>query len=110
MTYHLEKLSIHAFRQLRDVTFHDLGRVNLLVGVNNSGKTSVLEAIAAHCRPLDPLKWIAIARQREVRSSREPDLDSLRWLFPQHQAESDDPYYQGEIRISGYGSYANLEN
>ncbi len=109
MTHQLDNLNIHAFRQLRHVELRNLGRVNLLVGVNNSGKTSVLEAIAAHCRPLDPLEWIAIARQREVKSSREPALDAVRWLFPQHGAEPEDPYYQGQVRIEGSGRYQNLE-
>ena len=109
MTHQLDSLSIHAFRQLKQVELHDLGRVNLLVGVNNSGKTSVLEAIAAHCQPLDPLEWIAIARQREVKSSREPALDAVRWLFPQQGAEPEDPYYQGQVRIEGSGIYPNLE-
>jgi len=109
MTHQLDNLNIHAFRRLKRIELHKLGRVNLLVGLNNSGKTSVLEAIAAHCRPLDPLEWIAIARQREVKSSREPALDAVRWLFPQHGAEPEDPYYQGQVRIEGSGRYANLE-
>jgi hypothetical protein len=109
MTHQLESLNIHAFRQLKHVELRDLGRVNLLVGVNNSGKTSVLEAIAAHCRPLDPLEWIALARQREVKSSREPALDAVRWLFPQQGAEPEDPYYRGQVHIEGSGSYPNLD-
>lgn len=109
MSHQIDKLRIHAFRQLQNVELNCLGRINLFVGVNNSGKTSVLEAIAAHCRPLDPLGWIALARQREVKSSREPVLDSVRWLFPQTGAEPDDPYYHGEIRIEGSGKFPNLE-
>lgn len=46
-------LKICAFRQLKNVSLQQLGRVNLLVGVNNSGKTTVLEAISTYCRPLD---------------------------------------------------------
>lgn len=109
MPNHIENLKIDAFRQLRQLEFQECCRVNLLVGVNNSGKTSVLEAIAAHCRPLDPMGWIAIARQREVKSSREPILDALRWLFPQQEADSTDPYYEGRVRIESSGLYPNLE-
>lgn len=38
-------IHISGYRALTDFTLHDLGRINLLVGTNNSGKTSVLECI-----------------------------------------------------------------
>lgn len=40
-----DEIQIKGFRGLRDFTLKPLGRVNLLVGMNNSGKTSILEAI-----------------------------------------------------------------
>ena len=40
----LKNLTIENFRGLERFTLSDLGRVNLLVGTNNSGKTTVLEA------------------------------------------------------------------
>jgi len=45
-----------------------LARINLLVGGNNSGKTSVLEALAVYSSPLDVAEWSSIARTREVRN------------------------------------------
>jgi predicted ATP-dependent endonuclease of OLD family len=41
----ITNLEIHNFRGLKDVTLRDLRRVNLLVGGNDTGKTSVLEAL-----------------------------------------------------------------
>lgn len=41
----LRDLTIDGFRGCKHFEMRDLGRVNLLVGINNSGKTSVLEAI-----------------------------------------------------------------
>jgi AAA15 family ATPase/GTPase len=41
----LESLRIQNFRTFRDLTIDRLGRVNLVVGKNNVGKTSLLEAI-----------------------------------------------------------------
>jgi len=41
-----ESIRIQNFRGLKDLTIENLGRVNLLVGANNVGKTSVLEAIS----------------------------------------------------------------
>ncbi len=41
----LHSLEIRNYRNLRHLTIEKLGRVNLLVGKNNTGKTSVLEAV-----------------------------------------------------------------
>ena len=41
----LKQLKIENFRCFKSFELNHLGRVNLLVGKNNSGKTSVLEAI-----------------------------------------------------------------
>lgn len=41
----LQSLEIRNYRNLRHLTIEKLGRVNLLVGKNNTGKTSVLEAV-----------------------------------------------------------------
>ena len=41
----LQKLIIKNFRCFQDFELQQLGRINLLVGENNSGKTSILEAI-----------------------------------------------------------------
>ncbi|SOD94925.1 AAA family ATPase [Spirosoma fluviale] len=44
----LRSLEIQNYRNLRHLTIEKLGRVNLLVGKNNTGKTSVLEAVAIY--------------------------------------------------------------
>jgi AAA15 family ATPase/GTPase len=41
----IKQLSIQNFRGIESVEFKDLGRVNLIIGGNNTGKTSVLEAL-----------------------------------------------------------------
>src|SRR5262245_27193944 len=42
----IRELTLKNFRAFRELHLTGLGRVNLLVGANNSGKTSVLEAVA----------------------------------------------------------------
>jgi len=101
----LTNFTIHAFRQLRDLNLQDLGKVNLLIGGNSSGKTSVLESIALFCRPLDSLELINTARRREIKSSRESLLDGVRWLFPQRDADPLDPYFGGEVAFAGTGLF-----
>ena len=41
----IENLTISSFRGIRNLTVEKLGPINLIVGDNNSGKTSVLEAL-----------------------------------------------------------------
>ncbi|NEO55827.1 MAG: AAA family ATPase [Okeania sp. SIO3B5] len=106
----IDNLTIHRFRGLRDLTLEDLGQINLLVGVNNSGKTSVLEAISTYCNPLDPLEWINTAWRREIKFSRKSKLESLKWLFPQNSENNPDDFYQGETFVSGSGNFGVVES
>jgi len=104
----LENITIHQFRGLRDLELKDLGHINLLVGINNSGKTSVLEALSIYCHPLDIRVWLSTARQREqeYRISRTPSLDALQWLFEHDSLSDREKLKTGTISISGSGSFA----
>jgi AAA15 family ATPase/GTPase len=86
MTKSLESLTIHQFRGLRDLEFKDLGQINLLVGVNNSGKTSVLEALNIYCHPFDVRTWLNTALQRDQENVAARNylhsIDALQWFFP----------------------------
>src|SRR5882757_8639803 len=85
----LDDFVIGRFRGLNDLSLRQLGMINLLVGGNNSGKTSVLEALAVFSSPLDIATWSVIARNREVRnvpavmSAGLSAVEAVRWLFPQ---------------------------
>ncbi|MDE5097180.1 MAG: ATPase, partial [Trichodesmium sp. St16_bin4-tuft] len=106
----IDNLTIHHFRGIRDLTLENLGQINLLVGVNNSGKTSVLEAIYTYCNPLEPLAWLNTAWRREIKSSRKSKLESLKWLFPQNIHNNSDSFYQGETWVSGNSIFGFLES
>ena len=62
----LTKLNITAHRGLRGVSFQDLQALSLFVGPNNSGKSSILEAVALILRPFDPAQWVQVARNRDL--------------------------------------------
>jgi AAA ATPase domain len=47
----LPNLEIQGFRAFRKLKIERLGRVNLIVGKNNVGKTSVLEALRLYANP-----------------------------------------------------------
>lgn len=89
----IETFHVGSFRGLEDVTLENAGQINLIVGGNNSGKTSLLEALAVYASPTDIGEWANIARMREVRAFINPKrdtglsaVDALRWLFPQRQS------------------------
>lgn len=65
MARHLSYLNIDTFRGIMDLELKDLGDVNILVGANNSGKTSVLEAIMLLGAPDDFSNILGISRLRE---------------------------------------------
>lgn len=75
----LTSLNIEAYRSLRNVKLDELRSVNLLVGGNNAGKTSILEAVGLIARPLDPAQWIQTVTNREPGGSV---LDGLWGMFP----------------------------
>ncbi len=109
MKQHLESLMIDRFRGLRNLELQNLGRVNLFVGPNNSGKTSVLEAVSIYSRSMDALEWLNTARRREsIGNSIRPitRTNSLRWLFPQNYQQTPDDLYHGEVRMKASGRFS----
>lgn len=85
MRWPIETLAVGSFRGLRDLKLEGVGRVNLLVGGSNSGKTSVLEAISLLSSPTDPLVWLHAANRREpspLAAMTSSKVDRIRYLFP----------------------------
>lgn len=99
---HISELRIAKFRALHDLILPGLRRINLLVGDNDSGKTSVLEALELYCNPLELDSWLVVAARREGRYVRFRNLESLRWLFPQI-SEASSELYSGQLSISAQG-------
>ncbi|NOK63921.1 MAG: hypothetical protein GFH27_549319n101 [Chloroflexi bacterium AL-W] len=86
----LKNVKIENFRGFRSFELQQLGRLNLLVGANNSGKTSVLEAIQLLCshNNLEPLRDVMINRGEYFDNKRtdRQELD-IRHLFYNHKIE-----------------------
>jgi AAA15 family ATPase/GTPase len=53
----LPSLEIKNFRNLKDLKIKSLGRINLITGKNNTGKSSLLEAVSLYATRCD-LSWI----------------------------------------------------
>ena len=100
---YLENLHIEKFRGLRNLELKNLGQINLLVGINNCGKTSILEALSIYCMPLDITVWLNTLNQRNEmmkNSGRSSVLESLKWLFPQSEEGE-----KNQISISSTGEF-----
>jgi AAA domain, putative AbiEii toxin, Type IV TA system/AAA ATPase domain len=82
------RLEIENFRRFEHYELHDLGRVNLLVGVNNSGKTSILEAIQMLASPSDS-RPIRAALERRGELVYEPEWELSQAWFQLQAADVD---------------------
>ncbi|MDG0948294.1 AAA family ATPase [Bacillus paranthracis] len=85
MIKHMEEIRIGNFRGIKNAHFKQLGSVNILVGGNNSGKTSALEAMNLFTNPLSArnIYEVAVARERySFMRNRLSRLESINWLFP----------------------------
>jgi len=81
-------ITIKNFRCFSALQLPDLGRVNLIAGKNNTGKTAVLEAIQLHNQPSDSLQELAIGKQRGLLVSSPDSLAILGWLFYRQALQS----------------------
>ena len=82
MEHFLQRLDIKRFRGLHDLSFDGFGAVNLLVGQNNSGKTSVMEALMLILRPGDSRNWINLLAARDASGGGQSRKQAAEWLFP----------------------------
>ncbi|MCK4260719.1 MAG: AAA family ATPase [Halanaerobiales bacterium] len=86
---HLEELTIDRFRGIKDLELRKFEMINIFVGKNNSGKTSILEAIELFKFPLDLSHYVKVSRIRDSLSGSSRILfkkfeliNSIMWLFP----------------------------
>jgi AAA15 family ATPase/GTPase len=86
----LRSLRIENFRCFQRFELQQLGKLNLLVGTNNSGKTSLLEAVQllSSQASLEPLREVMVGRGEYLLDDRvsKRELD-VRHLFYGHEIE-----------------------
>ena len=77
----LTRLAIHALRGIPSLELDDLGRVNIFLGTNGAGKTTVLEALWLMGQPTHPGHLINLGNWREMSPPALNSDQSLRSLF-----------------------------
>ena len=101
------EIRIKSYRGLRDITLTELGLVNVLVGDNNSGKTSVLEAIQLFTDQDVLESMISVARKREIpltsfgRNRLQP-FDAFLYSFPMYQEQFKEVYIEAYSDMYGH--------
>lgn len=76
----LPSLVIKNFRGLDHLTIPQLGRVNMVVGKNNSGKSSLLEAVSLYAAPIAIAGMLHARNEYEVMTGAN-GKDQIRLLF-----------------------------
>ena len=83
MSPKIESIRVERFRAFRKLEIQGLGRVNLIVGKNNTGKSSLLEALRLLASDANPRVITSILKYREedrnnlYEEARKEDPDSL---------------------------------
>lgn len=62
---YISELTIESFRGINDLQLKNLGKINIIVGANNSGKTSILEVLSLMRNPIDLVNAVRVSRMRE---------------------------------------------
>jgi AAA domain, putative AbiEii toxin, Type IV TA system len=104
----INSLEIRNFRSLGSLTLANPGRINLLVGKNNSGKTSVLESlrVLSSGGAIRTLLELAVEREDQVLGESAEDDRSIKHaisgIFTDHAIDSK------EIRIGDFSGSISL--
>ena len=84
---YLSKLNVSRFRGIKDLKINRLNGVNLIVGDNNCGKTSVLEAVQLLRTSGSLANVYRISRQRDSISAANANsiFDNFLCMFPREK-------------------------
>lgn len=93
MNPRIASLSVERFRALREIRIAGLGRVNLITGRNNTGKSSLLEALRILLSGASP------AVVRSILDEREEDLGSA---GDAHRSDAMDGLFQLSTLFCGF--------
>jgi hypothetical protein len=98
-----KSVRIQNFRQFKDLKLDGLAQINLITGKNNTGKTSLLEALWIYAAaPVDPGVVIGVARVRGIEKVGLEGPSAWGWIFR-------DTIQSEGIRIESVNDRGSLE-
>lgn len=104
MNIYLNSVDIESYRGIKNLKIEDFSNINILVGNNNSGKTSLLEAIKILSQPYDIGNIIRVIRSRSI-ATRSNFMDTILAAFSLEEPDKNeqninmrDSYY---IKLGG---------
>ncbi|MGL4521805.1 MAG: AAA family ATPase [Bacilli bacterium] len=100
MAKHFEKICIQHFRGIHNLEIEHLNHVNIIAGDNNSGKTSVLEALLFLKNPNDLSNILQVMNIRNTNSFTASRYEHFINFFPK---------LEGELIIELSGVYKNKQ-
>lgn len=74
------KIKINNFRHIENLELKNLRRINIIAGLNNTGKTSILEAVKLICTLNDTKEFTNTIKRRAKLSKEELDI---KWFLDQ---------------------------
>ena len=80
----ISELVIEKYRGLHNLELRELGKINIIAGANNTGKTSILEVIKSLEAPNSLMAWRRIGRREGVSAAPVTTTiyDTMKALFP----------------------------
>lgn len=80
----ISELTIEKYRGISNLRLENLGKVNIIAGENNTGKTSILEVIESLHGPNNLREWRVLGRRDGYNGSRAftTVYDTMKSLFP----------------------------
>jgi AAA15 family ATPase/GTPase len=92
-----KNITLKRFRGISEMTLTDFRRVNLIVGKNNSGKSTALESLFLLSNPADPSLFVRVSQFRNV------DMEETTWNVLFHQLNTKIPIQlEGDIQVGAF--------
>lgn len=102
----LNSLHVENFRLFKDFQINDLARVNLIVGKNNIGKSTLLESVNLLASPYGTHSLFALLRSRDEMIHNKQDKNKSDYEFMRLFNRSD---HGKSLRIESGSNYLNID-
>ena len=91
MKKYIHSLNLEIFRGISNLSVDNLSAINVVVGGNNSGKTSILEAIRVLAQPYEIGNILRVASSRAWKTKPKNYIDTVMSIFKKEQLEGTSP-------------------